>query len=177
MAGDAQLGGLDPAQEISANGLDLFAVGAALIKLEQFFSPAAAFPHIHCIIHHHIIAAEHAVHLVVADVGQLFVLVGLTVHSLFDQLTGQDLRRALIVAAVGQIDIGLSVLGHRHTLTDITGSGAERICHREPVAAGKGYAHAVTQLRQLFLIHQEVGKGEIKEFAQYVLGVALSGGE
>ena len=88
MTGDAQLGGLDPPQEIGADGLNLFAVGAALVKLEQFFGSAAAFPHIYGVVHHQIVTAEYAVHLVVTDIGQLFILVCLAVHGLLDQFPG-----------------------------------------------------------------------------------------
>ena len=143
MASDAEFGGLDPTQEIGADGLDLFAVGAALIKLEQFFGLTAALPHIHGVVHHQIVTAEHAVRLVVADVGQLFVLVGLTVHSLFDQLTGQDLRRALIVAAVGQINIGFPIFRNRDALPNVASSGTERIRHRKPIASAVRDIHAV----------------------------------
>ena len=127
MTGNAQLGGLDPTQEIGANGLDLLAVGAALVKLKEFFGFAAALTHIHSIVHYHVITAEDTIHLVVADIGQFLVLVGLAVHGLLDQLAGQDLRRALVVTAVGQIDVGLSALCHRNAHPDIARSGAKGI--------------------------------------------------
>ena len=86
MAGDAELGGLNGPQEIVADRLHLFAVCTALVEFKQFFRLSAALPHVHHVVHHQILAAEHAVSLVVADVRQLLIMVCLLVQSLLHQL-------------------------------------------------------------------------------------------
>ena len=93
VAGDAQLRCFKRAQVVGADRLDLLAVGAALVELKEFLGAAAALRHIHGIIIYHVVAAENAVCLIVADVCQLFVLVGMAVQGFLHQLTGENARR------------------------------------------------------------------------------------
>lgn len=80
MTGDTQLGGLHSSQEIDADGLDLLAVGASLVEFKKLLRFSAAALHIHRIVQHQIITAEHPVILAAADIRQLFIPVGFAVQ-------------------------------------------------------------------------------------------------
>lgn len=85
MAGDTQLGGLHSPQKINADGLNLLAVCAALVEFKKLLRFSAAALHIHRIVQHEIITAEHPVALTAADIRQLFIAVGFAIQGFFDQ--------------------------------------------------------------------------------------------
>ena len=151
-----KFGGVQTAQKTGADSLDLLAVGAQLVELKQFLRPAAALPHIHHIVHHQVIAAKHMIPLVKADVGQLLILVGSLIQRLFHQLPGKNIRRVLVVPAVGQVDMGLAHGGDRIPLPDIPGGGTESVSDGQPLAAGVGNVHLPAEFGQGLLLHQEI---------------------
>ena len=169
VAGDAQLRCFKRAQVVGADRLDLLAVGAALVELKELLGAAAALRHIHGIIIYHVVAAENAVCLIVADVCQLFVLVGMAVQGFLHQLTGENARRVLIVTTVGEVDIRFAVGGDRHTLPNVSCGGSKRVRYRETVAPGVSNAHALTERGKRLFLYQKVGKRKIKKLSQHVL--------
>ena len=124
---DTQLGGLKAPQVIEADCFDLLTVGTALIEFKKFFCMSAARRHIHRRIVDHIVAAENAVRLVIADIRQLFVLIRLLIQRLLYQFTGKHAGGVLIIPTVGKVDVRLAVLRNRNALPDITRSRAEGI--------------------------------------------------
>ena len=161
MAGDTQFGCLHSPQEIDADGFDLLAVCASLVELKKLLRFSAAALHIHRIVQHEIITAEHPVVLTAADIRQLFIPVGFTIQGLFDQFPRKNTGGALIIAAIGKIDVRLTVYRDRNPLPDIACGRAERIAERKPGAAGVGNAHALAQRGQFILIHQQVCKRKV----------------
>ena len=129
MARDADFGGLQRAQIICTDGFHLPAVGAPLVEFKQLLRPAAAPAHIHRIVRHQVIAAEHAVRFVITDIRQFFIVVGLLIQCLLHQFTGENIGRALVVPAVGQIDIGLPIGRDRDALPDVPGGATECVGH------------------------------------------------
>ena len=161
MAGDTQFGCLHSPQEIDADGLDLLAVCASLVELKKLLRFSAAALHIHRIVQHEIITAEHPVVLTAADIRQLFIPVGFTIQGFFDQFPRKNTGGALIIAAIGKIDVRLTVYRDRNPLPYIARGRAERIAERKPGAAGVGNAHALAQRGQFILIHQQVCKRKV----------------
>ena len=161
MAGDTQFGCLHSPQEIDADGFDLLAVCASLVEFKKLLRFSAAALHIHRIVQHEIITAEHPVVLTAADIRQLFIPVGFTIQGLFDQFPRKNTGGALIIAAVGKIDVRLTVYRDRNPLPYIACGRAERIAERKPGAAGVGNAHALAQRGQFILIHQQVCKRKV----------------
>ena len=154
MPRDAQLGGLQSPQVIHTDGFNLLAVGALLVELEQFLRFAAAGRNVDGIVWRQIFRPEHAVLLIIADVGQFFIVVGLLVQRLLHQLPGQDIGAGtLVIPAVGQIDIGLPHGRHRNTFPDIASGRAESIPHGYPGASGIRNTHIFAQLGQFLLVH------------------------
>ena len=95
VAGDAQLRCLKRSQVVDADRLDLLAVGAALVELKELLGAAAALRYIHGVIIYHIVTAENAVCLIVADVRQLFILICMAVQGLLYQFAGENACRVL----------------------------------------------------------------------------------
>ena len=87
----------------------------------------AARRHIHRRIVDHIVAAENAVCLVVADICQLFVLIRLSIQRFLYQFAGENTRGVLIIPAVGKVDVRLTILRNRDALSDITCGRAKGI--------------------------------------------------
>ena len=129
MAGDTQFGCLHSPQEIDADGLDLLAVCASLVELKKLLRFSAAALHIHRIVQHEIITAEHPVVLTAADIRQLFIPVGFTIQGFFDQFPRKNTGGALIITAVGKIDIRLAVYCDRNPLPDNTKAHRRKKLH------------------------------------------------
>ena len=172
MSSNAQFGGIQAEEKIGADGLDLFSVGAPLVELKQLLCPAAAVPHIHHIIHHQVITAKYMVPLIKADVSQFLILVGILVQCLLYQLPGKHIRRVLVIPTVSQVNVGFTPGGNRIPFSNVPGSGAEGIRHRQPLAAGVGNIHLLTELGQGLLLHQKIAQGEIEELAQHMFLIA-----
>lgn len=124
---DAQFGGLKRPQVIEADRFNLLAVGTALIEFKKFFCTPAARRHIHRSVIDHVVAAEDAICLVIADICQLFVLIRLSIQCLLYQFTGENTGGVFIIPAVGKVDVRLAILRNRDALPDITRGRAEGI--------------------------------------------------
>ena len=168
VAGDAQLRCFKRAQVVGADRLDLLAVGAALVELKELLGAAAALGHIHGVIIYHIVTAENAVCLIIADVRQLFILICMAVQGLLYQFAGENACRVLIVTTVGEVDIRLSVRGDRNTFPNVSCGGSKRVRHRETVAPSVSNAHALAERGKFLLLYQKIGKREIKKLSQHV---------
>ena len=105
MPGRADLGGLQHPQIAQADRLDLPAVRADLIKLEQFLRPAAVVQGINIGIKADIVIPKPIIAPVIEDVCQLFILVRPLVERFLDQLTGIDVLGVRVVAAVDRVDM------------------------------------------------------------------------
>ena len=165
--GRADLGGLQHPQIAQTDRLDLSAVRADLIKLEQFLRPAAIADGVNIGIEADVIIPKPIVAPVVKDVCQLFILVRPLVERFLDQLAGIDVLGVRIVAAVDRVDMMRTGTFYRDPVFDIARSGAKRIRHGNSLAAGVRDAQILTELRQRLLLHQNIGKREIEEFAQH----------
>lgn len=87
----------------------------------------AAHGHIHRRIVDHIVAAENAIRLIVADIRQLFVLIRLSIQRLLYQFTGKHAGGVLIIPTVGKVDVRFAILRNRNALPDITRGRAESV--------------------------------------------------
>ena len=85
MSVDAQFGGLHFPQEVCTDGLDLLAVGAPLIELEQLLRLTAAGLHVNIRVHYDVGTVDLPILPVAGDVGQLLIAVGLLVQRLLHQ--------------------------------------------------------------------------------------------
>ena len=165
MSGDTQFGSLDAAEKVCTDSLNLLAVGTVPVKLKQFFGLSAAATHIDRIVHDDVITSKSIVCFVIADIGQLFILIGLTVQGLLYQFTGQNLCRVLVVTTVGQINIGFPFFGDGDTNTNISSGRAKRIRHRDTVATGIRDTHIITKLRQFLFAYQKVCKRKVEKLS------------
>ena len=167
MPGRADLGGLQHPQIAQADRLDLSAVRADLIKLKQFLRTAAIVQGINVGVEANIVVPKPIVAPVVKDVCQLFILIRPLVERFLDQLTGINILGVRVVAAVDRIDMMRTGAFYRDPILDIARRGAERIRHGNSLAAGIRDVQILTELRQRLLLHQNIGKREIEEFAQH----------
>ena len=163
----ADLGGLQHPQIAQADRLDLSAVRADLIKLEQFFRPAAIVQGINIGVEAKIVIPKPIVAPVVKDVCQLFILICSLVERFLDQFPGINILGVRVVAAVDRVDMMLTGAFYRDPVFDIARRGAKRIRHGNSLAAGIRDVQILAELRQRLLLHQNVGKREIEEFAQH----------
>ena len=122
--GRADLGGLQHPQIAQADRLDLSAVRADLIKLEQFLRPAAIADGVNIGIEADVIIPKPIVAPVVKDVCQLFILVRPLVERFLDQLAGIDVLGVRIVAAVDRVDMMRTGAFYRDPILDIARRGA-----------------------------------------------------
>ena len=167
MPGRADLGGLQHPQIAQADRLDLSAVRADLIKLKQFLRPLAVIQGINVSIEANIVIPKPIVAPIVKNICQLFILIRPLVERFLDQLTGINILGVRVVAAVDRIDMMRTGAFYRDPILDIARRGAERIRHGNSLAAGVRDAQILTELRQRLLLHQNIGKREIEEFAQH----------
>ena len=158
MPGRADLGGLQHPQIAQADRLDLPAVCANLIKLKQFLRPVAIADGVNIGIEADVIIPKPIVAPVVKDVCQLFILIRPLIERFLDQFTGIDVLGVRVVAAVDRVNMMLAGILYRDPVFDIARCGAERIRHRNSLAAGVRDAQILTELRQRLLLHQNVGK-------------------
>ena len=158
MPGRADLGVLQHPQITQANRLDLSAVRARLIKLEQFFRPAAVVQGINIGIKADIVIPKPIVAPVIEDVCQLFILIRPLVERFLDQFPGIDVLGVRVVTAVDCVNVMLARILYRDPVLDIARRGVERIRHRNSLAAGIRDVQILAELRQCLLLHQNVGK-------------------
>ena len=167
MPGRADLGGLQHPQIAQTDRLDLSPICARLIELKQLLRPAAIVQRVNVGIEADVIIPKPIVAPVVKDVCQLFILVCPLVECFLDQLAGIDVLGVRVVAAVDRVDMMLTGILYRDPILDIARRGAERIRYGNSLAAGVRDVQLLTELRQRLLLHQNVGKREIEEFAQH----------
>ena len=167
MPGRADLGGLQHPQIAQADRLDLSAVRADLIKLEQFLRPAAIVQGINIGVKADVVIPKPIIAPVIEDVCQLFILIRPLVERFLDQLAGIDVLGVRIVTAVDRVDMMRTGAFYRDPILDIARRGAERIRHGNSLAAGIRDVQILAELRQRLLLHQNVGKREIEKFAQH----------
>ena len=167
MPGRADLGGLQHPQIAQADRLDLPAVRADLIKFKQLLRPAAVVQGINVGVEADIVIPKPIVAPVIEDVCQLFILIRPLVERFLDQFTGINILGVRIVAAVDRVDMMRTGAFYRDPVFDIARRGAERIRHGNSLAAGIRDVQILAELRQRLLLHQNVGKREIEEFAQH----------
>ena len=167
MPGRADLGGLQHPQIAQADRLDLSAVRADLIKLEQLLRPAAIVQGINVGVEADIVIPKPIVAPIVKNICQLFILVRPLVERFLDQLAGIDVLGVRIVAAVDRVDMMRTGAFYRDPILDIARRGTERIRHGNSLAAGVRDVQILAELRQRLFLHQNVGKREIEEFAQH----------
>ena len=128
VAVDADFGSLQRANVVDTDGLHLPPVGARLIQLKQFLRPAAKAGDIHIGIINQIVIVERAAVPIITDVGQLLILVGLTVHRLLNQLPGENAPGgAAVIPAVDLVDLGLAVALAHDALPHVAGGAAESV--------------------------------------------------
>ena len=167
MPGRADLGGFQHPQIVQADRLNLFAVRTRLVKLKQFFRPAAIVQGVNVGVKTDVVISKAIVAPVIEDVFQLFILIRPLVERFLDQLPGKDVLGVRIVAAVDRVDMMFAGTFYRDPVLNIARRGAERIRHRNSLAAGVRDVQILTELRQRLFLHQNVGKREIEEFAQH----------
>ena len=167
MPGRADLGSLQHPQIAQADRLDLSAVRADLIKLKQLLRPAAIVQGINVGVKADVVIPKPIIAPVIEDVCQLFILIRPLVERFLDQLPGKDVLGVRIVAAVDRVDMMFAGTFYRDPVLNIARRGAERIRHRNSLAAGVRDVQILTELRQRLFLHQNVGKREIEEFAQH----------
>ena len=156
--GRADLGSLQHPQIAQADRLDLSAVRADLIKLEQFLRPAAIVQGINVGVEANIVIPKPIIAPVIEDVCQLFILVRPLVERFLDQLAGIDVLGVRVVAAVDRVDMMRTGILYRDPVFDIARRGAKRIRHGNSLAAGIRDVQILAELRQCLLLHQNVGK-------------------
>jgi len=165
--GRADLGGLQHPQIAQADRLNLPAVRTDLIKLKQFLRPAAIVQGINVGVKADVVIPKPIVAPIVKDICQLFILIRPLVERFLDQLTGIDVLGVRVVAAVDRVDMMRTGILYRDPVFDIARRGAKRIRHGNSLAAGIRDVQILTELRQRLLLHQNIGKREIEEFAQH----------
>ena len=167
MPGRADLGGLQHPQIAQADRLDLSAVRADLIKLEQFLRTAAIVQGINIGIKTDVVIPKPIIAPVVKDVCQLFILIRPLVERFLDQFTGINILGVRIVAAVDRVDMMRTGAFYRNPVLNIARRGAKRIRHGNSLAAGIRDVQILAELRQCLLLHQNVGKRKIEELSEY----------
>ena len=154
MSVDTELGGFQHTEEIHTDGLHLPSVGAALVQLKQLLRPTAIGHGIDLTVIGQIVVAENLAVLIVADVGQLLILVGFLVHGLFYQFTGNNaVGDTPVIPAINLINTTLAAFLADDPVPHIAGGAAESVGHRQAVAACVGDVHIHTELAQIILIH------------------------
>ena len=154
MSVDTELGGFQYTEKIHTDGLHLSSVGAALVQLKQLLCPTAIGHGINLTVIGQIVVAEDLAVLIIADVGQLLILVGFLVHGLLYQLTGNNaVGDTPVIPAIDLINTALTVFLADDPVPHIAGGAAESVGHRQAVAACVGDVHIRTELAQIILIH------------------------
>ena len=154
MSVDTELGRFQYTKEIHTDGLHLPSVGAALVQLKQLLRPTAIDHGVDLTVIGQIIIAENLAVLIIADVGQLLILVGFLVHGLLYQLTGNNaVGDTPVIPAIDLINTALAAFLADDPVPHIAGGAAESVGHRQAVAACVGDIHVHTELAQIILIH------------------------
>ena len=169
---DTDLGSVQRPQELQADGLDLFAVGACLVEFKELLGLNAILHGVHILIVGEVVVAKPLVSLVVVDIRQFLILVGALVHRLLYQFPGEYIGRALILPAVDLIKLLLTVPPDGDAVPDVPGGAFEGVGHRQALPAGAVHTKALTQRLQLLFIHQDIGEGEVQKLAQHIAVLA-----
>ena len=166
---DADLGGIQGAQELQADGLDLLAVGTGLVEFEELLRLMAILHGVHILVVGEVVVAKPLISLVIVDVGQFFILVGTLVHRLLHQFPGEHIGRTLIFPAVDLIKLLLAVPPDGDAVPDVSGGAFEGVGHGQTPSAGTVHPKALTQRLQVLFVYQDIGEGEVQKFAQHVV--------
>ena len=119
----ADLGGLQHTQIAQADRLDLSAVRADLIKLEQFLCPVAIVQGINIGIKTDVVIPKPIIAPIVKNICQLFILIRPLVERFLDQFTRINILGVRIVAAVDRIDMMRTGAFYRDPILNIARRG------------------------------------------------------
>ena len=155
----AYFDGLHGVHIVLQQGFNLPPAGAVLVEFKKPLRLHTVRKRVDERIGDKIIIGKQLAGLIEGDVGQLAVFIGVLMHGLLDQLTGDHRGVSpLVIPAVHLEDLWAAVGFHYPAFINIAGGGTKSVPHGGPIAPALGKSYGVTQAFQLVPVDQDAGK-------------------
>ena len=155
----AYFDGLHGVHIVLQQGFNLPPAGAVLVEFKKPLRLHTVRKRVDERIGDKIIIGKQLAGLIEGDVGQLAVFIGVLMHGLLDQLTGDHRGvSTFVIPAVHLEDLWAAVGFHYPALVNIAGGGTKSVPHGSPIAPALGKSYGVTQAFQLVPVDQDAGK-------------------